>query len=100
MVDPVPGNYPPKESPIRKFYSLEYTEFLDYDEDDAAKFRDRVGYCDVNLADYFESFGRDLAVLKQFYIDYNGYTNRDLYKPLLLRLYSMVDFDILRLYKL
>lgn len=90
-VEPQPGNLPAKQTPIRRFFDLEYTEYLDYDDDDEKKFRAKTGFCTVDLIEYLEKFPKELSLLKPYYIRYNGYTNRDSYRPLLMALYRKVD---------
>ena len=94
-VEPQPSNLPAKQTPIRRFFQLEYTSYLDYDEDDDRKFVAQTGCCTVDLIEYLERFSKELALLKPYYIRYNGYTNRDSYKPLLLSLYRKVDLSTL-----
>ena len=95
-VEPQPSNVPPKQTPIRKFFELEATDFLCYDEEDDKKFVAQTGFCLIDLVEYMERFNKELHLLMPYYFNYNGYTNRDSYKPLLLSLSRKIDFEVLR----
>ena len=95
-VEPMPSNLPAKQTPLRRFYQLEYNTFLDYDEEDDRKFINQTGCCSVDLIYYLERFNRDLVLLKPYYIRYKGNPHRDFYKPRLLKLFSKVDVHTLK----
>ena len=90
LIEPQPSNKPPKQNVLRRFYTTEYNEYLDYDEEDERKFLQRCGYCSVDLEDYLEQFP-EVALLKPFYVNYNNVANRRGYEPLLMSLYLKVD---------